>query len=103
RQLEAGTVVGPQRAVFGLRPSVERHDHARPGAVVVRVEAVVTAAGTREEGIAAASGVAEVLVVTHPTADLEAGIGARNVEEPFAVQTADLHVFDRFGLDGKIG
>src|ERR1041384_3885505 len=38
-----------------------------------------------------------------PPADLEAGIGARDVEEPFAVETADLHVFDRLGLDGKIG
>src|SRR5262249_56819536 len=54
-------------------------------------------------GPAPAPGVAKVRAKPPQPADLEAGIGARNVEDPFAVQTADLHVFDRFGLDGKIG
>src|SRR5207244_5229338 len=36
-------------------------------------------------------------------ADLETDVSARNVVETLAVQRADLHVFDRFGLDGKIG
>src|SRR5215510_8456098 len=37
------------------------------------------------------------------TTDLETDIGAGNVEEALAVEGADLHVFDRLGLDGKIG
>src|SRR5262249_7864868 len=35
--------------------------------------------------------------------DLETDVSARNVIETLAVQRADLHVFDRLGLDGKIG
>src|SRR5262249_40932945 len=44
----------------------------------------------------------EVLVETHPAADLEARVGARNVEEAIAIQAADLDVFDRFGLHRKV-
>ena len=102
-EVEPAAVVGPQRAVLSLGPNVERNDRAGACPVVVRVEAVVTAGATRDERRAAPARVAEILIVTNPAADLDAGIGARNVEEPFAVQTADLHVFDRFGLDGKIG
>src|SRR5262249_41694687 len=103
RQLEAGTVVGPQYAVFGLGADVEREHRARPSPIVVRVAAVVAAARAGNERAAAAAGVAKILIVTNPTADLDAAIGARNVEEPFAVKAADLHIFDRPGLDGKIG
>jgi hypothetical protein len=38
-----------------------------------------------------------------PSADLDAGVGSGNVEEPGAVDATNLHVFDRFGLNGKIG
>src|SRR5262249_30677688 len=103
RELEAAAVVGPQHAVFGLRAHVERDDGTSAGSVVSRVEALVTAGAAGEVGVATASGVAEVLVVTTPAADLQTGIGARDIEEPFAVETADPHVLDRFGLDGKIG
>ena len=103
RQLEPAAVVGPQRAVFSLGPDVKGDDRAGPRLIVGRVEAVVTAVRSNVVGVAATASVAEVLVVTHPAADLETGIGARDIEEPFAVETADLHVFDRFGLDGKIG
>jgi hypothetical protein len=34
---------------------------------------------------------------------LDAGVGARDIEETRPVQGADPHVLDRFGLDGKIG
>src|SRR3989442_6430419 len=37
------------------------------------------------------------------TADLETDVRTRNVVEALAVEGTDLHVFDRFGLDGKIG
>src|SRR5712671_5969217 len=50
----------------------------------------------------AARGVPAV-VGPHVAADLETDVGARNVVEALAVEGADLHVFDRFGLDGKIG
>ncbi len=36
-------------------------------------------------------------------AELDASVGARNVEETGTIQGADPHVFDRFGLYGKIG
>jgi len=34
---------------------------------------------------------------------IQAGIRARDIIEPRAVEAADLHVLDRFGLNGKIG
>jgi hypothetical protein len=36
------------------------------------------------------------------TAQLDAGVGARNLEEAGAIKRTDPHIFDRFGLDGKI-
>jgi len=39
----------------------------------------------------------------HVAAELDARVGARDVIETGTVQGADLHVLDRFGLDGKIG
>src|SRR4029077_10891973 len=36
-------------------------------------------------------------------ADLQADVSAGDVVEPCTVQGADLHVFDRLGLYGKIG
>src|SRR5205814_9052838 len=36
-------------------------------------------------------------------AELDTGVAARDVVEPLAIECADLHVFDRLGLDGKIG
>ena len=38
----------------------------------------------------------------HIATDLDAGVGARDVEETGTIQGADPHVLDRFGLDGKI-
>jgi len=37
------------------------------------------------------------------TTQLDAGVGARDVEESGTIQGANLHVLDRLGLDGKIG
>ena len=39
---------------------------------------------------------------THPATDLDAHIGARHIVESCPVEAADLHVFDRLGLNGKI-
>src|SRR5262245_31819451 len=35
--------------------------------------------------------------------DLQTDVSAGDVVEALAIEGADLHVFDRFGLDGKIG
>ena len=43
------------------------------------------------------------LTLAQIAAELDAGIGARNVEETGAVGGADLDVFDRLGLERKIG
>jgi hypothetical protein len=40
-------------------------------------------------------------VEADPAADLEAGIGARNIVEPYSVDRADLNVLDRLRLDRK--
>ena len=40
---------------------------------------------------------------TDPAANLDAHVGARDVIESHTVQAANLHVLDRFGLNGKIG
>jgi hypothetical protein len=37
------------------------------------------------------------------TTQLDAGVGARNVEESGTIRGADPHVFDHLGLCGKIG
>jgi hypothetical protein len=42
-------------------------------------------------------------VRAHIAAELDAGVGAGNVEEARAIEGADLHVFDRLGLDRKVG
>src|SRR6202011_1306741 len=78
-------------------------DRAGPRLIVGGIEAVVTPGTAGNKRIAGAAGVAEVLVPPHPAANLDASMGARDVEEPFAVKSADLHVFDGFGLDGEIG
>jgi hypothetical protein len=45
----------------------------------------------------------EVVLSAHETADLDAGIGAGDVIVTRTVQATNLHVLDRFGLNGKIG
>jgi hypothetical protein len=42
-------------------------------------------------------------VGAHVAAELDAGVGAGNVEEACAIERADLHIFDRLGLDRKVG
>ena len=42
-------------------------------------------------------------VRTQITPDLDAGVGARDVEESGAVKRADPHIFDCLGLDRKVG
>src|SRR5262249_42384600 len=84
-----------------LRAAVEVE--ARPMLGCVRAHRAILRAATRcIMRLPAASGVPAV-VGPDVTTDLETDIGAGNVEEALAVEGADLHVFDRLGLDGKIG
>jgi hypothetical protein len=46
-------------------------------------------------------GAVERGIDAHRAADANAGLGARDVPETEIVERADLHVFDRCGLDGK--
>ena len=39
----------------------------------------------------------------HIAADAEAHVGAGDVIEPHTIHAADLHIFDRLGLDREIG
>src|SRR5262249_30001593 len=51
----------------------------------------------------ASAGDVPAVVGPDVTTNLQADVSAWNVVEALAVEGADLHVFDRFGLDGKIG
>src|SRR6185369_15422082 len=91
---------GTNHAVFGRGAGVDVEVFTRPPGDAVR-EAIFRTAGARE-----VTRVVGVRVDHHVNADettqLEAGVGARNVEETGTIQGADPHVLDRFGLDGKI-
>ena len=74
---------GPERAVFGCRSRVES-DAGR--AVEARRIAI------------ASLRVIALIFGTHQAADLQAGVGARDIEEAGAEIVADLHILDRLGL-----
>src|SRR4029434_2321778 len=48
-------------------------------------------------------GAVERGVDANVTTQLDAGVGARDIEEPRTIQGADPDLLDSFGLDGKIG
>ena len=102
RRLETSAAVGTERSVLRLGAHVDRRYPASPYVVLVRVDAVVTAASALIVLDRRAASLESVLGAD-PSANLDAGIGSGNVEEPGAVHATDLHVFDRFGLNGKIG
>ena len=93
--------VGAQRAIGGLRAAVEVEVRAMPRRVRAH-RAILRARSTRVVRRARAGDVPAV-VGSDIAADLEADVAARDVVEALAVEGADLHVFDRLGLDGKIG
>jgi len=92
--------VGTESAVFGLRTGVSRDVATVTGAIVAR-----RAIGfvTDQRAVRHVAGVVITVLHADPAADLDAGIGARDVIEPRTIQTTNLHVLDRLGLDGKIG
>src|SRR5947208_8648716 len=93
--------IGAQRAIGGLRPAVEVEVRTVPGRIRVHCTILRAVTATIMRGASAP----DVPAVVSPdvAANFEADVTAWNVVEPCAVEGTDLHVFDRFGLDGKIG
>src|SRR6185369_14620982 len=80
-----------------------RQRHTGTGEEVIAVAiALALVAGITRLTVGAGAGV-ERGVDAQITTQLDAGVGARDVEETRAIQGADPDVLDRFGLDGKIG
>src|SRR5581483_8034585 len=98
--VDADGDIGAHRAVGGLVTRIGRDVTARRAAVVVGGAAIRLAV---ERAGRAAAAVSPEQLLTDPATDLQAHVGARDVIEPHTVQAANLHVLDRFGLDGKIG
>ena len=97
---QADRDVATDRAVFGLVTGVCR-DVATGTEVAVVRRAVVGVGARPSPGEVAVLAVA--IFGADPAADLDAHVGAGDVIEPDAVQATNLHVLDRFGLNGKIG
>src|SRR5213078_2542716 len=100
-ELEVALTEGADHAVFGGGTGINRDRQTRTGVEVIAV-AVALAGVARIEGLAVDAAV-ERGVDAQITTQLDAGVGARDIEETRAIQGADPHVLDRFGLDGKIG
>src|ERR1700716_4041869 len=99
-ELEVALTKGTDDAVFGGGTGINRERHTRTGGPVVAIAvllAEVAVQGRRPVGAAVESGVGAQI-----TADLDAGIGARDKPEASAIERTDLYVFDRLGLDRKI-
>src|SRR6185369_8300613 len=100
-ELEVALTEGADNAVFGGSTGINRDRQTGTGVEVIAV-AIALAGIARVEGLAVDAAV-ERGVDAQITTQLDAGVGARDIEETRAVQGADPHVLDRFGLDGKIG
>src|SRR5262249_39107389 len=86
-------------AVLSGGTGINRQRHTRTGVEVVEVTVALTKVARPGRLIVDAA--VEHRVDAQITADLDAGIGARNVPESGTIQRADPHVFDRFGLYGR--
>src|SRR4051812_36670381 len=91
----------PQRAVLGLRAGIDLHVGAMPGGVL-RDRTILQ---TLRAVIGRRTSASHVPTIVRPdiAAELDAGIAARDVIVTLTIKRADLHVFDRLGLNGKIG
>src|SRR5262249_40478281 len=107
RLLRAEAEEAAERAVFSLLTGIDREEDARAEVGVVRrASGKRTLSGLCRVAEANGSTVAgriEASLHADRAAKLDAGVSTGDVKDPRAVQTADLHVFDRLGLDGKIG
>ena len=100
RELEVSLTEGADHAVFGGGAGINRQRHTRTGSEVVAIAVALTEIAVPRRLIVDAA--VERGVDAQITTQLDAGVGARNVEETGTIQGADPHVLDRFGLDGKI-
>jgi hypothetical protein len=100
-ELEVGLTEGADNAIFGGGTSIDGERHTRTGREVVAIAVALTGIAVPGRLVLNAAGV-ERGVDAQIAAELDAGVGARDVEESRTIQGADPHVLDRFGLDGKI-
>ena len=100
-ELEVALAEGANHAVLGRGAGIHRQRQTGAGNEVIAVAvllAEVTVPGRRAVGAAVERGVGAQIA-----ADLDAGVGARNVEEAGAVKRTDPYIFDCLGLDRKVG
>ena len=92
--------IAADRAVFRLVAGISRDVATRTERAVARGTVTVVAVERTPGHVA-------VIAIggfgADPAAHLQAHIGAGDVIEPDAIQATNLHVLDRFGLNGKIG
>src|SRR5262249_4014967 len=91
-----------QRAVGGLRAGIDLDIRAHPGVPLGRGAVVRSVSASKDRLVGAAALAVPEVVGSDIAADADTSIGARDIIEPVTVQAADLHVFDRFGLNWKI-
>src|SRR6266851_3793072 len=92
--------VAADRAIFRLVARISRDVATRTERAVARVTALNVIVERTPGHVAV---IAIGVFGTDPAAHLQAHVGAGDVIKPDAVQATNLHVLDRFGLDGKIG
>src|SRR6266568_5957956 len=100
--LEVDAFQRPQRAISGIGASVDHEIGAAAEGEVAGVGAGLPTGGAGVIGIPASDRI-PVIIGADIAADPDAGVGAGDVIESLAVEAADLHVFDRLGLDRQIG
>jgi hypothetical protein len=91
---------GADDAVFGRGARIDIEVFAGTSGKVVAQAVVRT--GSAAIGATKNVGGVQTNLGAQISAQLDAGVGARDVVESGTIQGADPHVFDRFGLYGKI-
>src|SRR4029453_19313289 len=95
-ELEVSLAEWANHAVVGVGAGIDRQRHARTGGVVIGI--AVLLAEVAVPGRRAVGATVEGDVGTKITADLDAGVRARDEEEAGAVKRTDFNVFDCLGL-----
>ena len=101
-ELEFGRAVGADRAIFGAGPGIDRKEHARTVDEIVMIAVLLPGVAVPRRLAMGAAGV-EGDVGAQITAELDAGVGAGNVEEAGTIQRADPDILDRPGFDRQVG
>src|SRR6202048_556525 len=99
-ELEVALQERANDAIFRRGTRIDGQRHTRTGSKGIAI--AITNAQIAAPRRLIVDAAVERGVDTHITTQLDAGVGARNVEETGTIQGANLHVLDRFGLDGKI-